>query len=166
MEGRRVRDLNGPSHATAGRMARRLHTTGSAADFLPARKMLPALRAAAAGCRGCDLYKRGLIPRDQYDTAELNVKTQEAQIRSSEAGLVQSKSQLNSAEVNLGHTVIRENHVGDWGTPFGMTIENLIDIGESQAASELSVGSDIDRLCRGQRPRIIERKRACTDGLS
>ena len=59
MEGRRVRDLNGPSHATAGRMARRLHTTGSAADFLPARKMLPALRAAAAGCRGCDLYKRG-----------------------------------------------------------------------------------------------------------
>src|SRR5947207_14164452 len=59
MEGRWVRDLDGPSHATAGRMARRLHTTGSAADFLPARKSLPALRAAAAGCRGCDLYKRG-----------------------------------------------------------------------------------------------------------
>jgi uracil-DNA glycosylase len=40
-------------------MARRLHTTGSAADFMPARKTLTALRAAAAGCRGCDLYKRG-----------------------------------------------------------------------------------------------------------
>jgi len=26
---------------------------------MPARKTLPALRAAAAGCRGCDLYKRG-----------------------------------------------------------------------------------------------------------
>jgi len=26
---------------------------------MPARKSLPALRAAAAGCRGCDLYKRG-----------------------------------------------------------------------------------------------------------
>ena len=26
---------------------------------MPARKTLPALRAAAAGCRGCDLYRRG-----------------------------------------------------------------------------------------------------------
>ena len=24
----------------------------------------------------------------------------------------------------VGHTVIRENHVGDWGTPFGMLIEH------------------------------------------
>ncbi|HEX3549879.1 MAG TPA: UdgX family uracil-DNA binding protein [Candidatus Elarobacter sp.] len=29
----------------------------SAADFLPARKTLASLRKAAAGCRGCDLYK-------------------------------------------------------------------------------------------------------------
>jgi len=27
------------------------------ADFVPERRTLPALRAAAAGCRGCDLYK-------------------------------------------------------------------------------------------------------------
>jgi len=40
-------------------MARRLHATGSAAHFMPARKTLPALRAAAAGCRGCALYTRG-----------------------------------------------------------------------------------------------------------
>jgi uracil-DNA glycosylase len=40
-------------------MARRVQTTGSAADFLPPRRSLPALRMAAAGCRGCDLYKRG-----------------------------------------------------------------------------------------------------------
>src|SRR5450432_2247458 len=26
-----------------------------------------------------------------------------------------------------GHTVIRRNHVGDWGTPFGMLIEHLLD---------------------------------------
>ena len=25
----------------------------------------------------------------------------------------------------VGHTVIRENHIGDWGTPFGMLIEHL-----------------------------------------
>lgn len=30
----------------------------SAADFLPEDRSLPALREAAAGCRGCDLYQR------------------------------------------------------------------------------------------------------------
>jgi DNA polymerase len=33
--------------------------TGSAADFLPARLSLPALRRAAAGCRGCHLWRVG-----------------------------------------------------------------------------------------------------------
>ena len=32
--------------------------TGSAADFLPTHRTLPALRAAAAGCRGCPLWAR------------------------------------------------------------------------------------------------------------
>lgn len=41
---------------------------------------------------------------------------------------------------HLGHTVVRENHVGDWGTPFGMLIEHLVDVGEEQAVAELSVG--------------------------
>ena len=39
-----------------------------------------------------------------------------------------------------GHTVIRQNHIGEWGTPFGMLIEHLLDIGEAEAAAELSVG--------------------------
>jgi len=30
----------------------------------------------------------------------------------------------------LGHRVIRQNHLGDWGTPFGMLIEHLIDLGD------------------------------------
>jgi arginyl-tRNA synthetase len=30
----------------------------------------------------------------------------------------------------LGHDVIRENHIGDWGRPFGMLIEHLLDVGE------------------------------------
>jgi DNA polymerase len=33
--------------------------TGSAADFLPAELTLPALRDAAAGCRGCHLWQVG-----------------------------------------------------------------------------------------------------------
>lgn len=40
----------------------------------------------------------------------------------------------------LGNTVVRANHIGDWGTPFGMLIEHLLDIGEHEAAHELSVG--------------------------
>src|SRR5271155_304313 len=40
----------------------------------------------------------------------------------------------------LGQRVMRQNHIGDWGTPFGMLIEHLIDIGEAEAANELSVG--------------------------
>jgi len=30
----------------------------------------------------------------------------------------------------LGHDVIRQNHVGDWGTPFGMLIEHLLEVGQ------------------------------------
>ncbi len=31
---------------------------------------------------------------------------------------------------HLGHHVVRQNHIGDWGTPFGMLIEHLLDVGE------------------------------------
>ena len=51
---------------------------------------------------------------------------------------------------HLGHDVIRENHVGDWGTPFGMLIEHLIDMGEKEAVHELSVG-DLNAFYRGAR---------------
>jgi arginyl-tRNA synthetase len=37
----------------------------------------------------------------------------------------------------LGHHVIRQNHVGDWGTPFGMLIEHLLDAGEDSAEAHL-----------------------------
>jgi arginyl-tRNA synthetase len=49
-----------------------------------------------------------------------------------------------------GHRVVRENHVGDWGTPFGMLIEHLLDVGEEEAAQELSVG-DLDAFYRQAR---------------
>lgn len=37
---------------------------------------------------------------------------------------------------HLGHRVYRENHIGDWGTPFGMLIEHLLDVGEGSAEAE------------------------------
>jgi arginyl-tRNA synthetase len=39
----------------------------------------------------------------------------------------------------LGHQVLRENHIGDWGTPFGMLIEQLIEVGGSDDAESFSV---------------------------
>ena len=42
-----------------------------------------------------------------------------------------------------GDSVIRENHIGDWGRPFGMLIEHLLDLGEDVAAAGLGQG-DLD----------------------
>jgi arginyl-tRNA synthetase len=36
-----------------------------------------------------------------------------------------------------GEHVIRDNHVGDWGTQFGMVIEHLLDVGEHSAEADL-----------------------------
>ena len=40
---------------------------------------------------------------------------------------------------HLGHNVIRQNHIGDWGTPFGMLIEHLLEVGEDSPEAELLV---------------------------
>ncbi|MCC6555736.1 MAG: arginine--tRNA ligase [Polyangiaceae bacterium] len=44
----------------------------------------------------------------------------------------------------LGHRVIRQNHVGDWGTPFGMLIEHLVDTRGSGSPSAPSAPSPVD----------------------
>lgn len=50
----------------------------------------------------------------------------------------------------LGHKVIRQNHIGDWGTQFGMLIEHLIDVGEQGGAEALSLG-DLDEFYKAAR---------------
>jgi arginyl-tRNA synthetase len=39
----------------------------------------------------------------------------------------------------LGHEVQRENHIGDWGTPFGMLIEHLLDVDGAEDAQSFNV---------------------------
>ncbi|WFE32627.1 arginine--tRNA ligase [Micromonospora sp. WMMD975] len=53
----------------------------------------------------------------------------------------------------LGHRVVRANHLGDWGTPFGMLIEHLADLGEAEAAQELSMG-DLDAFYTAARAKF------------
>jgi arginyl-tRNA synthetase len=36
-----------------------------------------------------------------------------------------------------GDNLIRDNHVGDWGTPFGMLIEHLVDVGDDSPEAGL-----------------------------
>jgi arginyl-tRNA synthetase len=64
----------------------------------------------------------------------------------------------------LGHEVLRENHIGDWGTPFGMLIEHLVDEGGSDGAESFSVRDLNDfyaqaRLLFDQDPAFAERCR-------
>ncbi|MGH9043333.1 MAG: arginine--tRNA ligase [Acidimicrobiales bacterium] len=40
----------------------------------------------------------------------------------------------------MGAKVVRQNHIGDWGTPFGMLIEHLVELGEQEAVETLSAG--------------------------
>jgi len=54
-----------------------------------------------------------------------------------------------------GDHVIARNHVGDWGTPFGMLIEHLVDLGEEEAIASLSIG-DLDSFYRAARRKFDE----------
>ena len=74
------------------------------------------------------LWDKQLIPRDQLDTAELNVKQIESQIKSSKAGLIQAEADLNTQKVNLGHTIIK--------SPInGIVISRNVDQGQTVQAS-------------------------------
>lgn len=74
------------------------------------------------------MWEKQLIPRDQLETAELNVKSLKSQIVSSKAGLAQAEAEVNTQKVNLGHTIIR--------APIdGVVISRNVDQGQTVAAS-------------------------------
>jgi arginyl-tRNA synthetase len=47
----------------------------------------------------------------------------------------------------VGNKVVRQNHLGDWGTPFGMLIEHLVDLG---AGDDLRI-TDLDAFYKEAR---------------
>ena len=55
----------------------------------------------------------------------------------------------------VGHRVIKENHIGDWGRPFGMLIEHLLDLGEDVAAAGLGQG-DLDGFYKAANAKFNE----------
>ncbi len=53
----------------------------------------------------------------------------------------------------LGHRVIRQNHIGDWGTPFGMLIEHLLDVGADSDEARL-IETDPNRFYQAARTKF------------
>ncbi|MEI8238294.1 MAG: arginine--tRNA ligase [Actinomycetota bacterium] len=53
----------------------------------------------------------------------------------------------------VGHRVVRENHIGDWGTPFGMLIEHLVDEASTTGATTLEV-RDLDGFYKAARAKF------------
>ena len=53
----------------------------------------------------------------------------------------------------LGHDVIRQNHMGDWGTQFGMLIEFMIDSGGAAGQSDIG---DLNRFYQQAKKRFDE----------
>ena len=45
---------------------------------------------------------------------------------------------FNRVLTAMGHTVIPQNHIGDWGTPFGMLIEQILDEGLDASTLDLA----------------------------
>jgi arginyl-tRNA synthetase len=59
----------------------------------------------------------------------------------------------------LGHRVIRQNHLGDWGTPFGMLIEHMIDEGAEALGGDGSAFYKAARARFDADPQFAERAR-------
>ncbi len=53
--------------------------------------------------------------------------------------------------VFAGHRVVRQNHLGDWGTQFGMLIEHVVDLG---AATDDASVADLNELYRAARQKF------------
>ena len=105
-------EISGPGFINLTLRRRLARRRGSASRRRPA----PRRAASAAASRSCDRLLRA--QRRQGDA-----RRPPAHHRSSATRCARMLELL-------GHDVIRQNHIGDWGTPFGMLIEHLLDLGE------------------------------------
>ena len=74
------------------------------------------------------LFEKGLQNQQQYEAAELAIKTREAQILSAEKQLVQADANLSSAKLNVSYTKI-------YAPADGVVIERRVDRGQTVQAS-------------------------------
>ena len=54
----------------------------------------------------------------------------------------------------LGHEVVRQNHVGDWGTQFGMLICYLKELQEESIEAQPSALADLEKFYKTAKARF------------
>ena len=98
------------------------------------------ISAAATGLLGDDRAGVPLAPRPQrvvvdYSSPNVAKEMHVGHLRTTVVG----DAVVRVLEF-LGHTVVRANHIGDWGTQFGMLLEHLLDVGEDATHDALAAG--------------------------
>jgi len=86
------------------------------AQAVLARDTATANNAAAQNSRYEDLYKRGLIPRDQYETQQASSQSAQATLQADQAAIQTAKLNLSYARITApisGRTGALSAHVGD-----------------------------------------------------
>jgi len=53
-----------------------------------------------------------------------------------------------------GFSVLRQNHLGDWGTPFGMLIEHLIDLGGHRGTEDAAAIGELNAFYKAARKKF------------
>jgi HlyD family secretion protein len=75
-----------------------------------------------------ELADKGLVNQQQYEDADLQVKTRQAQIESAEKQLVQARANLAQAELNVSYTEVK--------SPIdGVIVNRRVDIGQTIQSS-------------------------------
>ncbi|MCF7521346.1 arginine--tRNA ligase [Neisseria sp. ZJ106] len=114
------------------------------ADFLAAH-IQTALNAPRCGVAASDTPKTVVI---DYSSPNLAKEMHVGHLRSSIIG-----DSISRVLEFMGHKVIRQNHVGDWGTQFGMLVAYMVEQQQDNAAFELS---DLEQFYRAAKVRFDE----------
>ena len=114
------------------------------ADFL-AQNLSHALHGGHLGIRKTDKPQTVVI---DYSSPNLAKEMHVGHLRSSIIG-----DSISRVLEFMGNTVIRQNHVGDWGTQFGMLVAYLVEQQKDNAAFELA---DLEQFYRAAKVRFDE----------
>lgn len=113
-------------------------------EFL-AQNIQTALNNARFGVAKTDKPKTVVI---DYSSPNLAKEMHVGHLRSSIIG-----DSISRVLEFMGNTVIRQNHVGDWGTQFGMLVAYLVEQQKDNAAFELA---DLEQFYRAAKVRFDE----------
>ena len=138
------------AHLDVGGVCRDVAISGPGFVNLTLREDWLAARVGEVGAdprQGVPVQPRQVIPID-YSAPNVAKEMHVGHLRTTIVG-----DALARVLELLGHRVVRQNHIGDWGTPFGMLIEHLLDVGEDSPEAGL-LGSDPNAFYQAARARF------------